>query len=614
MHPAISLIVPVYNIAPYIGACLASIRAQSFGDFEAIIVNDGSTDDSLAVISKAIAEDSRFRIITRPNGGLSAARNTGLDAAQGDVIGFVDGDDWLEPDFLRLMHDALTESSADWVSCGLWLDHGEGGAFIHSTVHDAPKLPEQSDDASETVLEDMISWTGVVRHFPSAWNKLYRRKLIGKLRFPVGLLYEDHPFFCACAARTTQMARVPRALYHWRQDRAGRISADASTKLFQQFDILDQLVPIFRSGKKPEGKLAFSQLATRLCYERVSQMADGSPRRAFLRLAQTFFKIHGLQANAEIDPYLPLHWPLILNGEPPVTVVIPTDGVGDLAAQTLRSIGNQSLWWFETILVQSHADAETLPDLPSTRVLIRPGADVAALRNAGLEAATGRFIVFLDAGDTLQRDALLWWVDGMLREGMKLGVTNFNRAGDPRAIHSGLHDDRPFHGILKDGPVDLDPVRAICLHAHPSAKIFDRKLLKAHNIQFQSEPLGAWSVTLAVAQLVDRMFYFASVGTTLDDRPEARRLWHAPQTPAALHSAVQAIGKLMPEPLNENDKLRLLVRAIWEKYEHAEMSEEERTNFLWVARQELPMHAPPPREWFDPYLSGAFFSLLFNQP
>lgn len=113
--PLISVIVPVWNVAAHVGACLRSLAAQSLPDFEAIVVDDGSTDDSLARARSAVAGDARFRFLEQPNRGLSAARNAGLAVARGAFVAFLDSDDRLAPDCLAALHGALAESGADWV-------------------------------------------------------------------------------------------------------------------------------------------------------------------------------------------------------------------------------------------------------------------------------------------------------------------------------------------------------------------------------------------------------------------------------------------------------------------------------------------------------------------
>ena len=105
----LSIIIPVYNVEPYLRECLESVLQQSFADWEAICVNDGSTDNSATILEEYGHKDDRFKIVNQPNGGLSAARNTGLKAATGEYVLFLDSDDWLEGNALEIVSGSLTD-------------------------------------------------------------------------------------------------------------------------------------------------------------------------------------------------------------------------------------------------------------------------------------------------------------------------------------------------------------------------------------------------------------------------------------------------------------------------------------------------------------------------
>ena len=116
-RPEISIIVPVYQVEKYLNECIDSILAQTFTDFELILVDDGSPDNCPALCDAAAKKDSRVRVIHKQNGGVSTARNAGLDAAQGNWIAFVDSDDTATPEYLEKMHKAALETGADFTSC-----------------------------------------------------------------------------------------------------------------------------------------------------------------------------------------------------------------------------------------------------------------------------------------------------------------------------------------------------------------------------------------------------------------------------------------------------------------------------------------------------------------
>ncbi len=116
----ISIIVPVYKVEPYLRKCVDSILAQTFTDFEVILVDDGSPDNSGKICDEYASKDSRVRVIHKENGGLSSARNAGIDVARGKYLGFVDSDDYIEKDMYELLYDNIVKEQADLSICGIY--------------------------------------------------------------------------------------------------------------------------------------------------------------------------------------------------------------------------------------------------------------------------------------------------------------------------------------------------------------------------------------------------------------------------------------------------------------------------------------------------------------
>lgn len=176
----ISIIVPVYKVEKYLEKCVDSILAQTFTDFELILVDDGSPDRSGAMCDEYAQKDSRVRVIHKENGGLSSARNAGIDVAKGRYLGFVDSDDYIAADMYELLYQEITQSQADLAICGIY-DVYEGKdpvtkSVIHKTV--------SADEALLLILQG----NNISVH---AVNKLYRRELFQNLRYPEGKYHED---------------------------------------------------------------------------------------------------------------------------------------------------------------------------------------------------------------------------------------------------------------------------------------------------------------------------------------------------------------------------------------------------------------------------------------
>lgn len=179
--PEVSVIIPTYNIEKYIGACLDSVLAQTFQDFECICVNDGSTDDTLAILRSYAARDSRIRIIDQVNQGGSAARNVALNVARGRYISFLDNDDLYHPQYLEILHHYAEKERADIAVCNYGVFFGDDAVEFkdYGTAFVRPKLVTSRPFYDYIVRKKKIHML--------MWTKLYRRELLENIRFALTL-------------------------------------------------------------------------------------------------------------------------------------------------------------------------------------------------------------------------------------------------------------------------------------------------------------------------------------------------------------------------------------------------------------------------------------------
>lgn len=165
--PVISIIIPVYNMERYLKQCIESIRQQTFKDWECIIVNDGSFDTTPTIIREETRGDARFKIINKENGGLSSARNVALKLAQGEYIGFIDSDDWIEPNMYEHLYNLITEHNADIAQVAYLKEYANG------IIEGAPQEPIRVIDGLTAMVE---MGYGKIPRF--VWNKLHRKEII----------------------------------------------------------------------------------------------------------------------------------------------------------------------------------------------------------------------------------------------------------------------------------------------------------------------------------------------------------------------------------------------------------------------------------------------------
>lgn len=203
LRPMVSIIVPVYKVEKYLRTSLDSILAQSYTNWEAILVDDGSPDNCPKIIDEYASREARMRTVHRVNGGLSAARNCGLRTVQGDFVTFLDSDDFWHRDYLKILVETALAQNADIVQCD----------FIRGVETTFPDLAEVTDTPAKiydrhTVFTDFVAKVIV-------WAKLYRRHILADIQFPEGRVNEDDCTNWRFYYRADRIAVVPRRLYYY---------------------------------------------------------------------------------------------------------------------------------------------------------------------------------------------------------------------------------------------------------------------------------------------------------------------------------------------------------------------------------------------------------------
>lgn len=210
MENKISIIVPVYNVEQYLNRCIKSILNQTFKDFELILVNDGSTDASGDICNYYATQDERVKVIHQNNGGLSSARNAGLNMAVGEYIGFVDSDDYINRRMYEILYNNIINFTAELAICD----------FIPVQENDCNKLPTSicnkvSEYNNISSLEQLYEDNGA--RFIVSWNKLYKKDLFDNLRFIEGKIHEDEFIIHKLLYRCNKIVFTKAALYYYVQ-------------------------------------------------------------------------------------------------------------------------------------------------------------------------------------------------------------------------------------------------------------------------------------------------------------------------------------------------------------------------------------------------------------
>ncbi len=228
----VSVIIAIYNVAEYLPDCLDSVLNQSFSDLEILCVNDGSTDNSLSILEEYSRKDIRIKVINKANGGLSDARNAGMDAASGNYLAFLDGDDAYEQDHIANLLSSIENHASALACCNY-------SYYFPNTANKEPRmllsgLPEllEQEDAIKAYLQQQITGSSVI--------KLYKRSICEghNLRFPKGQLWEDMTFTLNYLLHIDKVSIVHQSLYNYRQ------TAESISRTKDTLNILDQLVAV----------------------------------------------------------------------------------------------------------------------------------------------------------------------------------------------------------------------------------------------------------------------------------------------------------------------------------------------------------------------------------
>lgn len=269
----ISVIVPVYNVQKYLEKCVCSILAQTYKELEVLLVDDGSPDDCGEICDRLAETDPRILVIHKENGGLSSARNAGIDACTGDYISFIDSDDDLSPDFYEKLLKALVENGADLSLCDYQLTYEDGRSPVtESTFH--------AGVFSSREIFQFFSQPCYVRYVVST-TKLYKRELFATLRFPEGKLHEDeftaHHILGSCHV----IAAIPDQLYHYLQRSQSIMTQDFKPKHLHKAEALLDRYAYFKSigeARMAKDTLCYCYIFLREALDRLKEV----PNREFV--------------------------------------------------------------------------------------------------------------------------------------------------------------------------------------------------------------------------------------------------------------------------------------------------------------------------------------------
>ena len=315
--PQISVIVPIYKVEKYIHRCVDSILGQTYGDFELILVDDGSPDNCGAICDEYAAKDSRVVVIHQENGGLAAARNAGLDwvfaNSDSQWIAFVDSDDWVHPSFLELMYAAAQEQKAWLVCCDFERVASETHCVAPNEIVVSCQHPR-----------DVYIYTDGRGEGAFAWRYLYHRSLFEEIRYPIGKLWEDIFTTPRVIFRTDKLAVVHAPLYYYFTNPSGITKSKWTPRNLDVLEALEFNIAFFtQNGEKRLLKQTVKSYLSNIAFQIDCVSKSTIPDEARKRMArllqkkvrQAIWKYRNLKLiSFPKDGYIyAMAWPMLTN-------------------------------------------------------------------------------------------------------------------------------------------------------------------------------------------------------------------------------------------------------------------------------------------------------------
>lgn len=511
MMPEISIIVPVYNAASFLEECLDSIVNQTIKNIEIILVDDGSTDDSLDICKRFAQHDSRIRVITQENSGAGVARNVGIDAAQGTYLMFLDSDDFFELDMCDSVLCQARECDADLVLCGAdTYDHKKGSYGSGHWILNTSLIPDKDVFNRSDLPTDLFL---IVAGGPC--NKLFRTAFIrdNGLKFPHLASLEDVPFVYTALALADRIAVVDRVMQHYRRNapKASLVgkASEYPTRIFDSFGELKKR--LIAAGVFADLERSFISRAASDFIDQYYYVLKDPATREFYKfyLARVAAEEFGLSdkdasyfSNKKVYERL---YALLDAGRPTVeacdsehplvSVILPVYNVAEYLRQCMNSLLNQSLIGFEIIAVDDGSTDDSLRLLHEYQkidarisVLTQENKHAGAARNAGLAKARGTYLLFLDPDDFFEPTLLEEMLcaaqdvnaDVVLCDGFYYNNITGKRKPAPLLLQRwNIPSKKPFN--YKDNPDKILHISIDC----PWNKLFKKSFINRMGLTFQ---------------------------------------------------------------------------------------------------------------------------------
>lgn len=490
--PAVSILIPVYNVSKYLRQCMDSIVNQTLNDIEIICVNDGSTDDSLQILKSYAVKDPRIKIIDKKNTGYGNSMNIAMDNATGEYIGIIESDDFAEPDMFEKLYGEAIKDDLDVSRCNFFYYTTEDGKNVKSDMgwveHNRVYAPNDE-------------W-GVFYQQPSVWANIYKTSFLrdNNIRFleTPGASYQDTAFTFKVYSLAKRFKIIPDALHHYRVDSSGSSSTAATTKIYCVCDEYDE---IKRYAKENGTYERYKKLVAHLKYNgykwNYGRLAEPYNQQ-FLDKWRKDFTDEYNNGNIDRSRFSPEEYDdvlsIIFEGKrsgptdgPLVSVIVPVYNVSEYLRECLDSVINQTFENIEIICVNdgSTDDSPKILDeyvMKDKRIkrIDKSNGGLSSARNAGLKVAKGKYIDFVDSDDFIEPDTIERAVSNI--GGADVVFYGTNVFGD--AMMDRRKDDEEYYRIKFSGYVELSDHMRNNTDVSAWNKLYRKDIIDRYDITF----------------------------------------------------------------------------------------------------------------------------------
>lgn len=426
-QPLVSVLIPVYNVEEYLERCLDSVLNQSLTRIEVICVNDGSTDKSLEILKKYQENDSRVIIVNKENGGLPSARNAGIERARGEYVGFVDSDDYVQPDMFEKLYNTAKREKSEVVVCGANIlpETPRASDWLYACLSPAYRKYDKFD--ANMLFHDMTVT-------PFLWRTLIKKSLIDKYNLRLNetiMIGEDKAFQCKVYPLAESITVIPDKLYNYFWCREGSLMnqtvyGDPEKKVLEHGRLITDISEtVMKYQEKEHIKEAFLEWSIPFLYDdfiflSLENKVDLATKMidVWNKCGYPEYKFDMPEWKREMVDYFEQ-----VSQEkkiiPRLSIIIPVDVEAEYLEETIANVLEQSLEEIEILLVNNGTKNENYAILHKylfkdkrIRLLNIPHTSYAEALNKGMNLAKAKYITFMETYDWYEsQDSLKKWIE-----------------------------------------------------------------------------------------------------------------------------------------------------------------------------------------------------------